>query len=102
MIRRPPRSTLFPYTTLFRSKTEVWLVDGDPTVYYSRQAAVASRHYGRCDVHAFDMAVNSQAFDKRWGFSGWLGFRYQPEETSFRLWAPTAEKIGRASGRERV
>src|SRR5260221_7210891 len=23
MIRRPPRSTLFPYTTLFRSKTQV-------------------------------------------------------------------------------
>src|SRR2546430_8693073 len=23
MIRRPPRSTLFPYTTLFRSKTEL-------------------------------------------------------------------------------
>src|SRR2546427_4529860 len=23
MIRRPPRSTLFPYTTLFRSRTEV-------------------------------------------------------------------------------
>src|SRR3712207_7457549 len=23
MIRRPPRSTLFPYTTLFRSKTSV-------------------------------------------------------------------------------
>src|SRR2546427_9535991 len=27
MIRRPPRSTLFPYTTLFRSKT---LRDDDP------------------------------------------------------------------------
>src|SRR2546430_5032755 len=26
MIRRPPRSTLFPYTTLFRSS-----LDGDPT-----------------------------------------------------------------------
>src|SRR3712207_8619306 len=25
MIRRPPRSTLFPYTTLFRSETEVSL-----------------------------------------------------------------------------
>src|SRR5690242_21516495 len=25
MIRRPPRSTLFPYTTLFRSWTEPWL-----------------------------------------------------------------------------
>src|SRR3712207_8427239 len=25
MIRRPPRSTLFPYTTLFRSRTlEIW------------------------------------------------------------------------------
>src|SRR2546430_17669590 len=27
MIRRPPRSTLFPYTTLFRSQVEVRLVD---------------------------------------------------------------------------
>src|SRR5260370_21081010 len=24
MIRRPPRSTLFPYTTLFRSRPEAW------------------------------------------------------------------------------
>src|SRR3989442_9930377 len=24
MIRRPPRSTLFPYTTLFRSNTQSW------------------------------------------------------------------------------
>src|SRR2546425_9377707 len=36
MIRRPPRSTLFPYTTLFRSLAQVgntgWgrAVDGDP------------------------------------------------------------------------
>src|SRR3712207_8826577 len=27
MIRRPPRSTLFPYTTLFRSLAECLLVD---------------------------------------------------------------------------
>src|SRR5687768_17896871 len=25
MIRRPPRSTLFPYTTLFRSSMELWV-----------------------------------------------------------------------------
>ena len=25
MIRRPPRSTLFPYTTLFRSVSQRWL-----------------------------------------------------------------------------
>src|SRR5256886_15991718 len=36
MIRRPPRSTLFPYTTLFRS------VDDD-------QAAVLSTSYGNCE-----------------------------------------------------
>src|SRR5256885_8409845 len=33
MIRRPPRSTLFPYTTLFRSEAllaEVAAVEGDP------------------------------------------------------------------------
>src|SRR2546428_9419706 len=28
MIRRPPRSTLFPYTTLFRSQRELRYVDG--------------------------------------------------------------------------
>src|SRR5256885_10007948 len=36
MIRRPPRSTLFPYTTLFRSagffsRLQVELLVGDPT-----------------------------------------------------------------------
>src|SRR2546422_6895758 len=30
MIRRPPRSTLFPYTTLFRSTGDgLWELDGD-------------------------------------------------------------------------
>src|SRR3712207_7819049 len=28
MIRRPPRSTLFPYTTLFRSRVDALAVDG--------------------------------------------------------------------------
>src|SRR5205823_14778666 len=30
MIRRPPRSTLFPYTTLFRS--EKWFLENEKTV----------------------------------------------------------------------
>src|SRR5260370_38096576 len=30
MIRRPPRSTLFPYTTLFRSKSDIALIKIDP------------------------------------------------------------------------
>jgi len=36
MIRRPPRSTLFPYTTLFRS-----LVSMRPTEQNSRKASIA-------------------------------------------------------------
>src|SRR3712207_9518444 len=28
MIRRPPRSTLFPYTTLFRSQDVIWVGGG--------------------------------------------------------------------------
>jgi len=29
MIRRPPRSTLFPYTTLFRSGSDQWVLDSN-------------------------------------------------------------------------
>src|SRR5258707_2723590 len=43
MIRRPPRSTLFPYTTLFRS---FFRQDLDPrvVVFVRRMAAVVSIH----------------------------------------------------------
>src|SRR2546423_9024554 len=37
MIRRPPRSTLFPYTTLFRSwGTKLWM-NGRQTTFYLRR-----------------------------------------------------------------
>src|SRR3989454_3319942 len=34
MIRRPPRSTLFPYTTLFRSITGLGLMEGKQKLFY--------------------------------------------------------------------
>src|SRR2546429_1264251 len=38
MIRRPPRSTLFPYTTLFRSPAQSWTsratLESDPALKY--------------------------------------------------------------------
>src|SRR3989454_9236473 len=52
MIRRPPRSTLFPYTTLFRSvshgRFDSWLVAGDYRRYFrtSLRSAVAVRLLG--------------------------------------------------------
>src|SRR3712207_8939701 len=39
MIRRPPRSTLFPYTTLFRSNGDsIWNVLAGPAVAEAMQA----------------------------------------------------------------
>src|SRR5256885_12329783 len=45
MIRRPPRSTLFPYTTLFRSRTRP-AVPLAFDVY--RQHIVNSKHFSKC------------------------------------------------------
>src|SRR3989442_3017404 len=46
MIRRPPRSTLFPYTTLFRSVGEDE-VDGRPSLpqHFERLLPVGRRHH---------------------------------------------------------
>src|SRR2546422_11057222 len=55
MIRRPPRSTLFPYTTLFRSaKRSILLVDDDPAVRRMVKAL-----FGR-DGHTVEVARNPQ------------------------------------------
>src|SRR5262245_64121291 len=43
MIRRPPRSTLFPYTTLFRSTTAGLMRSSSLTSRWRRIAAPASR-----------------------------------------------------------
>src|SRR5256886_9175648 len=38
MIRRPPRSTLFPYTTLFRSPEYVWTTYHFLSIFFSSAA----------------------------------------------------------------
>src|SRR2546425_7532992 len=42
MIRRPPRSTLFPYTTLFRSSRPGRILHGDPVQHETVKIACAS------------------------------------------------------------
>src|SRR2546429_6666182 len=60
MIRRPPRSTLFPYTTLFRSEIEPVIGDlADPNTYLE----VAS-HCALLVHTAFDYAAGGVAKDK--------------------------------------
>src|SRR5437016_11496566 len=50
MIRRPPRSTLFSYTTLFRSLTRADLVSGRPT-HGGADTAARSNGQSRRDFH---------------------------------------------------
>src|SRR3712207_9290517 len=49
MIRRPPRSTLFPYTTLFRSSIFVhfyYAEEGDLTYAFSKEVPNAAEQRG--------------------------------------------------------
>src|SRR5256885_8330006 len=46
MIRRPPRSTLFPYTTLFRSNAEVDWTASNGTRLSAVVDASGAIHYG--------------------------------------------------------
>src|SRR3712207_7605426 len=51
MIRRPPRSTLFPYTTLFRSPA----ADGRSVPLDSRRSLVARAYLSGEAVHVADL-----------------------------------------------
>src|SRR5437868_9542233 len=62
MIRRPPRSTLFPYTTLFRSRYVRYRVDDD-LVAEDLTAEVFERAYRFRD--SYDPAVRSSATDRK-------------------------------------
>src|SRR3989442_8892978 len=47
MIRRPPRSTLFPYTTLFRSHVAARVVDRTLNVIYRADRLQRAKHAKR-------------------------------------------------------
>src|SRR2546425_7597569 len=59
MIRRPPRSTLFPYTTLFRSRARVRRGEQQPAVAAGHQQEI--RHHlehrrdGRSEEHTSEL-----------------------------------------------
>src|SRR2546427_9507554 len=60
MIRRPPRSTLFPYTTLFRSQG---LVDATVAKWGRIDVVVcnagANPHFGRSEEHTSELQSQS-------------------------------------------
>src|SRR2546426_7682620 len=50
MIRRPPRSTLFPYTTLFRSCDLVLIHRSDPRIYNTVKVDGAVKYPGAYEL----------------------------------------------------
>src|SRR5260370_19156944 len=54
MIRRPPRSTLFPYTTLFRSHVEAVRGSGKPAEEPSAGASAGGGR-GRSEEHTSEL-----------------------------------------------
>src|SRR5256885_3577358 len=55
MIRRPPRSTLFPYTTLFRSGTLMTERGGDRATNVARTTTRVPRPPGRSEEHTSEL-----------------------------------------------
>src|SRR5688572_31690892 len=60
MMRRPPRSTLFPYTTLFRSGCRGWVQRTSGNVVSI--CAEIARELRRLDVAMFTFAVAQRIF----------------------------------------
>src|SRR2546430_4445861 len=69
MIRRPPRSTLFPYTTLFRSRLLIWPERVRPLRHRDEEAPAAhrgglrglaeARYDGRSEEHTSELQSQS-------------------------------------------
>src|SRR2546429_1782081 len=74
MIRRPPRSTLFPYTTLFRS------VEPDPVPKRAAPAHRVDQHVGRLELRPYLGVPGLPAFQARHRLV--LGLRRSEEHTS--------------------
>src|SRR5437588_13004788 len=59
IIRRPPRSTLFPYTTLFRSYRATALKSVHPTAVADSQPEERASHSRRSEEHTSELQSHS-------------------------------------------
>src|SRR3712207_8565770 len=92
MIRRPPRSTLFPYTTLFRSNIEVYVEDD----FISGFVAIENIcNFDKMDRDKYEQnlsGVFSREFKKYAVVSSYLSggdvymiFNFEDKHTSYRF-----------------
>src|SRR2546425_2443179 len=82
MIRRPPRSTLFPYTTLFRSRIVFSSNRKGPFDLYQRQVT------GGAGSEELLLATEQNKVATDWSPDGrFLLYRVQDPKMGFDLWA---------------
>src|SRR5256885_13915833 len=99
MIRRPPRSTLFPYTTLFRSihvDSRCRRHNVAKTMLDSLKAHLSALNYIAIDARVAEDLRSSQEF---WQSQEFYAYRTTP---GGKTRGRTLVEIGRASCRERV
>src|SRR5690348_1301104 len=72
MIRRPPRSTLFPYTTLFRSAARNLPCMEDPDLFFAESPADVETAKALCRECPIRIACFAGAVERRepWGVWG--------------------------------
>src|SRR5256885_3263487 len=96
MIRRPPRSTLFPYTTLFRSDS-AWC--GDSDVVMNRRSAMWLGCYSRClDVAERDR--KSTRLNSSHLVISYAVFCLKKKTTYHRRYGPIIVSLAEHTGRE--
>src|SRR2546422_8245550 len=78
MIRRPPRSTLFPYTTLFRSHCRKPVMDSDPL---KTQRDVGSAVVSELSAAGFDEDRKSTRLNSSHGYISYAVFCLKKKNT---------------------
>src|SRR2546422_6299438 len=99
MIRRPPRSTLFPYTTLFRSLAKV--LGGGAQVRARRGGVVEDRRelaLVRGGVHPPERDRKSTRLNSSHGYISYAVFCLKKKKKKIKLECETVETALRVSG----
>src|SRR5260221_13618465 len=113
MIRRPPRSTLFPYTTLFRSQTERYgnfsYAFSVPNGGYNVVLKFAETYWTKSGQRIFNVSINGTQVLANFDIVAAAGAALTAIDKTFPVTVTNGQitiqftsEIGRASCRERV